>query len=367
MTPHTPPTTPPLVSVIVPAYNYGHLIGETLESLRAQSYTRWECVVCDDGSTDDTPSVVARLAERDARIRYVRQENRWQAAAKNTAVKESGGAYLQFLDADDLIEPEKFEKQVAYLERRAEVDIVYGDVRFFPTERPAERLYTMWGENKPWQPGISGRGRDVLLPLLRFNSIIINAPLVRRGVVERVGLFDEELFLNEDWEFWVRCALAGVRFQFEDDAGTLALVRSHPVSSSKNNLRVARAAVLMRRKLRALLKGDARRAYAELLAEAEAAPERLLEEAARANDELLAEAEGTLGAEEVMHGSRLQGVRQLGRAALLDRRWKHRLKWLSCALVAPLVSRERFGKVYAASITNAVAGPLRRLRANRRR
>ena len=98
----------PLVSVIVPTYNYGHFIEETLECLCSQTYPNWECVVIDDGSTDDTAERVARFIERDSRFKFLRQTNARQAAAKNNGLRNSVGQYIQFLDADDLIEPQKF-------------------------------------------------------------------------------------------------------------------------------------------------------------------------------------------------------------------------------------------------------------------
>src|SRR5215208_6900864 len=100
----TPNTARPLVSVVVPSYNYGHLIRETLESLAAQTYAAWECVVVDDGSADDTRAVVEAYAATDPRVRYVRQENARQGAARNNGIRHSSGAYFQFLDADDTIE-----------------------------------------------------------------------------------------------------------------------------------------------------------------------------------------------------------------------------------------------------------------------
>ena len=124
--------------------------------------------------------------------------------ALTPGVRNSAGKYFQFLDADDLIEPRKLERQIEYLEQHPDIDIVYGDTRFFQSENPAELLYSMWGENRPWQPGISGCGAEVLLPLLQLNTIPINAPLTRRSIVERVGPFDEELPQNEDWDLWLR-------------------------------------------------------------------------------------------------------------------------------------------------------------------
>lgn len=335
----------PVVSVIVPSYNYGHFIGATIESLQAQTFAKWECVVIDDGSTDDTADVVAQFAHADPRIKLFRQQNRGQAAARNYGLGQISGKYVQFLDADDLIEPRKLEQQVEYLEAHPNVDIVYGETRFFPTDRPEELLYAMQGENKPWQPGLSGTGDDMLLPLVRRNNVVICAALARREMIEHVGSFDEELPPLEDWEFWIRSALKGAHFRFEDMDGTRSLVRSHTSSSSKNSLRVRLAEVLMRRKLTRLLAHD-RQLY-------------------RMNAQLLAEAEGTLGAEQVMRGGRARGVYYLSRAVVFDRQFRHRLKWLACAVVAPFVGRQRFEKVYLSSISRSVTRTLRQPKGSR--
>jgi len=84
----------PLVSVIVPAYNYGAYVGQTLDSLRAQTLARWECVVVDDGSTDDTARVVEDYARRDARFTLLRQQNRRQAAARNHGLRHSSAPFV---------------------------------------------------------------------------------------------------------------------------------------------------------------------------------------------------------------------------------------------------------------------------------
>ena len=115
------------------------MIAQALESVRSQTYTDWECIVVDDGSTDNTEDVVASYSKQDPRIRFIRQSNQRQAAARNTGIKNSVGNYVQFLDADDLIEPKKLELQVAYLELHPDVDIVYSGARYFTSEDPQER------------------------------------------------------------------------------------------------------------------------------------------------------------------------------------------------------------------------------------
>src|SRR5262245_6278913 len=114
---------PPLVSIIVPTYNYGHLISETLACLQSQSYENWEALVVDDGSTDNTAAVVAAAAASDPRIHYFKQENQKQAAARNRGLSHSQGSYVQFLDSDDLLERRKLELHIKFLEQHPDIDI----------------------------------------------------------------------------------------------------------------------------------------------------------------------------------------------------------------------------------------------------
>ena len=341
----------PLVSVVVPAYNYGHLIRETLDSLAAQTYARWECVVVDDGSTDDTRGVVEAYAARDARVRYVRQENARQAAARNNGVSHSTGEFFQFLDADDLIEPRKLERQVAYLGRHPGADIVYSGVRYFTDAAGGElshsRQYSVWDDGRPWMPEVSGRGRVLLERLLRNNIMVVNSPLVRRRVVEAVGEFDAGLTPVEDWDYWTRCAAAGFYFQYDDAEGVRALVRAHALSASLDGRRMMRATLRMRR------------AWAARTLEE---PEDL-----RLNRHLTAECEGLLGVEESLGGDRLKATLQLLKAAALDGRFRPRAKWLACALLSPFASGEQLRGAVTSSFTGALAGVLRRRQANARR
>lgn len=319
----------PLVSVVVPTYNYGRFIVQTLENLCAQTYGRWECVVVDDGSTDDTAEVVARFAEREPRVRYVRQENQRQSVAKNTGLAATSGEYVQFLDADDLIEPLKFERQVEFMETHREADLVYGGVRFFHTERPDERLHSMFGENKPWMPEVSGSGRVVLLPLVRQNIMVINAPLVRRSVVDDVGPFDPLLPPVEDWDYWIRCALAGKRFEFRDFEGSLALVRSHGASTSRQSASVLAAWRALRAKI------DTMSDDAEIL---------------RLNREMKSQLEAAVGFDDLAAGRRLTAAQQFFRAGMLCPRAKGRAKLMLCGLGSPLLSARHVRALMEASL-----------------
>jgi glycosyltransferase involved in cell wall biosynthesis len=323
----------PRVSVVVPTHNYGALIAETLRSLQRQTLPDWECVVVDDGSTDDTEGVVRRFAERDGRVRYVRQRNLRQAVAKNTGLRAARGRYVQFLDADDFVEPRKFERQVAYLEAHPEVGIVYGGVRYFTTENPEERLHSMAEDNAPWMPEVSGEGAEVLEALIRENIMVINSPLVRRGVVDKVGRFDARLPPVEDWDYWLRCALSGVRFQFADLPETLALVRVHPASSSSNRVRLFDRRLLVRRKLARSIKDERLRAL---------------------NRDFRIDEERQFGFDEAARGHSFSAARHLMRAAWLEPKWKWRLKSLAYAPVGPFVSESRLRSMMGASLTGSV-------------
>ena len=339
-------TSGPLVSVVVPSYNYGHFIRETLASLAAQTYGAWECVVVDDGSTDDTRAVVEAYAAVDARVRYVRQENARQAAARNNGIRHSSGDYFQFLDADDLLEPRKFERQVEQLEQHPDVDIVYSGVRYFDSSGTGlglSRQYSVWDDGGQWMPEVSGRGRVLLEKLLRNNIMVVNSPLVRRRVIETVGEFDAGLTPVEDWDYWTRCAAAGFLFKYEDAEGVRALVRAHELSASLDGRRMLTAEMKMRRAWAARTLTDA----ADLAA----------------NRDKLAECEGLLGVEESLQGNRGRAALQLFKAAARDRRTRPRAKWLACALLAPFATGEQLKHVVTTSFTGSLSDVLRRRQA----
>ncbi|MBQ8268527.1 MAG: glycosyltransferase family 2 protein [Clostridia bacterium] len=105
-----------LVSIIMPSYNTGRFIKETIESVLAQSYSDWELILVDDCSKDNTDEVVSQYLA-DARIRYIKNEtNSGAAVSRNRALREAKGKWIAFLDSDDLWEPEKLEKQIRFME-----------------------------------------------------------------------------------------------------------------------------------------------------------------------------------------------------------------------------------------------------------
>lgn len=222
-------------------------------SLQVQTLRDWECVFVDDGSTDDTRAVVQQFAAADARIRYFFQDSQGPSAARNRAIAESRGRYFQLLDADDLIESRKLELQVAYLHSHPEVDLVYGQARYFRDSHPHERTLSLDGGERPWTTEISASGKPLLRALIRSNLTAIHAPLFRRELVARAGGFDTTRRYVEDWDFWLRCALEGGIFHFQHWPDTRALVRSHGASLSRSHAAMLAAQITMRQALDARL------------------------------------------------------------------------------------------------------------------
>jgi glycosyltransferase involved in cell wall biosynthesis len=208
----------PLVSVILPAYNSEKFIGRSLGSALAQSYRRLEVVVIDDGSTDRTRKLVEEFA--DPRIRYLWQANAGQGPARNRGMRQCTGDYITFLDADDCYLPTKVEREVEFLERHSHYRVAYCGVRFFYSGQ-ADRLLKVKSK---------GRSGNILPELMRDSFINPNAVMLAREVWERVGGFNETRYFPEEWELYLRIALAGYEFGFIDE--DLVVVESRPGSNT---------------------------------------------------------------------------------------------------------------------------------------
>jgi glycosyltransferase involved in cell wall biosynthesis len=226
-----------LVSVVVPCHNQGRYLEEALQSVFSQTYPHIEIVVVDDGSDDATASIARGF---DDRIRFMRQQNRGASAARNLGLSVCSGAYVQFLDADDKLEPNKILRQVEFLEHNRDTGIVYSDVRYFSDSDPDERTLGPYvlEEGKPWTPMLWAAPGTMLEKLIRRNVLAINSALMRRDAAATVGPWNESLCAVEDWEYWIRCAAAGIKFTYQDWPGTLSLVRLHPASTSTDLARV---------------------------------------------------------------------------------------------------------------------------------
>jgi glycosyltransferase involved in cell wall biosynthesis len=257
------------------------------------------------------------------------------AAARNAGIARAAGEFFQFLDADDLLESEKLERQVEFLQQHTEIDIVFSEARYFRSENMAERRLSPDEANVPWVVNLSARGIDVLQPLVRNNIMVVNSPLLRRSVITDVGLFDGTVKGVEDWDYWIRCAIKGKHFHYADSDGTRALVRVHGESMSQDGRMMLRSTLLMHRKVSAMVLDTA---------------------TLQLNRQRMAEREGFLGIEEVCNGELLAGIRQLCRAARMDRNIRQRAKWLFCAACAPFVSHQSLRKTVTTPVGRSLTG-----------
>jgi glycosyltransferase involved in cell wall biosynthesis len=195
------------VSVIMPAYNVAPYIGAAIDSVLGQTMPDWELLIVDDGSTDDTTRIVQAYAARDARIRLLTRPNGGIAAARNTALREATGDFFAILDSDDLWEPRYLEAQLAIFAADPEVDIVTGNGWFL-----GGRLH-----GTPARPYPDPRPQPTLATILGDEEAIFIMSIMRRRVCDTVGLFDERLRSNEDYDLWLRAAIAGLRIRRNDE------------------------------------------------------------------------------------------------------------------------------------------------------
>ncbi|WP_419803143.1 glycosyltransferase family 2 protein [Mucilaginibacter sp.] len=220
----------PLVSIITPCYNYGRYLGETLQSLINQTYQNWECIVVNDGSSDNTEEVANAFARSDNRFIYISQSNKGLPGARNTALARSAGKYIQLLDADDFLEVDKLRLQVELLEANKSIDFVYSEMLIFSSEAK-ERVFLLF--KLPNDLGVSGRNELVINALIIDTFFLPGCVIFRRLIYETIGGFNETLYGLEDWEYWSRTALSGFYFHFDDRPGTHLLVRDHDSNMSK--------------------------------------------------------------------------------------------------------------------------------------
>ena len=121
----------PLISVIIPCYNQGNYLAETLDSVSSQTYPYWECIIVNDGSDDNTEQVAQEYIKKDSRFIYLSQENKGLSAARNYGILNSNGQYILPLDSDDLIAPTYLERAINAFANDSTVKIVYCRAKLF--------------------------------------------------------------------------------------------------------------------------------------------------------------------------------------------------------------------------------------------
>ena len=228
----------PAVSVIMAAYNVAPYIGEAIESALAQTFTDFELIVANDGSADATGTIADRYGARDDRVRVVHQTNGGISSARNHGLRIAGGDVFAILDSDDVWEPGYLAAQMAILHERPDVDVVTGNAWFLGSSLDGQLA----------RPCPDPRPQPSLTEILADETAIFIMSVFRRRVFERIGPFDETLRTNEDYDYWLRAAFAGVVFHRNDQP--LGFYRRRDDSLSASELRMLPGILEVFRKLR---------------------------------------------------------------------------------------------------------------------
>ena len=215
----------PLISVVIPAYNAEQFLDETLESVLSQTYENWECIIVNDGSTDNTESIAKKWCEKDARFRYFYKENSGASDTRNLGIKKARGEYIAFLDADDLYMPNFLEICLENLVEK-DVDLVapkmleFWDVQneVIEDEDKKDYLYS---------------GKEGIALFLHSNRITM-ALLCKKSVMDEVGGFTWHK-KAEDLHCWLKVLFAGYKIYRIDETLLLYRLVENSMSSTDRN------------------------------------------------------------------------------------------------------------------------------------
>jgi glycosyltransferase involved in cell wall biosynthesis len=253
-----------LVSVIIPTYNYARFVHRAIDSVLAQTYPDLECVVVDDGSTDETPQVLARYGSR---IRVIRKEKQGPGIARNTGIRAARGEYVAFLDSDDYWRANKLSRQVPVIEAEPSLGAV-GCANELVDGNGVHVANVVFPS--PSTPvDLAAQLRAVAVRKLWVGSSCSGA-LIPKRVLEEVGLFDETLAAAEDWDLWLKIA---ARYPIRNIPEVLVSISTHGTGFARdadkverNQWKVYEAALSrwpevfgarIRRQVRALILADA--------------------------------------------------------------------------------------------------------------
>ncbi|HTC01545.1 MAG TPA: glycosyltransferase family 2 protein [Ferruginibacter sp.] len=221
-----------LVSIIIPVYNGHKYILETLVSVKEQHYQNWECIIIDDGSTDDTAIIVQKFIATDKRFKYIHQLNKGLAGARNTGLAHATGSLIQFLDADDVLLPSKIQKQLEHFPipiEGSQMVVSYTDYFF----GRSDNIHELYNEYIPsqfntknyltelidrWESSFAIPCHCFLFSAIFFTKYKIN--------------FDTSLPNHEDFDCWVKIFSLHPQIKYVDEK--LCIYRIADGSMSKN-------------------------------------------------------------------------------------------------------------------------------------
>jgi glycosyltransferase involved in cell wall biosynthesis len=201
------------ISVIIPTYNRAHIIKDALESVLMQTYSNWECIIIDDGSTDHSERLIKEFLAIDNRFKFIKRppsKNKGAATCRNIGLENATGDYIQFLDSDDFIATNKFEVQIKLLKN--ENSTTLGTCRY-GIMRP------IWGKPRVFYGLVSFRTfkkpQDLFkIFAINFSYFPLHVYLIPVVIINKVGKWNEKLTVNDDGEYFSRVILNCSKIKF---------------------------------------------------------------------------------------------------------------------------------------------------------
>lgn len=216
----------PLVSMIVPCYNHEKYIQETIESIISQTYNNVELIVIDDGSKDNSPSILQELS-RKHNFKFIHRPNKGLSATLNESIGLSQGKYFSVCASDDILILDKIEKQVNFMENHPKYGMCYGKIIRF-NDNSLEKKVKIKNAKSGWI------FNDIITAKISIPAV---STMVKTDIIKDVGKYDEELWI-EDWDMWLRIA-EKYEIGYMDDY--LAYYRQHDTNISKQSLKMYKA------------------------------------------------------------------------------------------------------------------------------
>jgi len=201
--------SPGLVTVIIPCYNQAQYLPEALDSVIAQTYENWECIIVNDGATDNTEGVAQGYIVKDKRIKYIYQNNQGLSKARNSGFNLANGEYIQFLDCDDYLAPEKIFVQIEFFKSNNDYKVCYtGFYHYYQNKGIAKQDLNIDISDDPLYHILFAEDRKTGLTIHNalFHSTLWND--------DEVPFTDNFKYWHEDWVFWIKTAMKTNKFKY---------------------------------------------------------------------------------------------------------------------------------------------------------
>jgi teichuronic acid biosynthesis glycosyltransferase TuaG len=242
------PTSKPLVSVIMPAFNAGKYIAESINSVISQTFYNWELIIINDGSIDNTRNIADQFTLNDSRIILINQQNKRLGAARNAGIAAAKGHWIAFLDADDIWVNDKLEKQLLIAKIQPDAGVIFTDgFTFYNDDKETASPYGI-------KTGLIS-GEAIYKLEYQGNYIPVLSVMVKKTHLDEIGLQDENPYIYgcEDWDYWLKLAINGTSFYGMKDKLFYYRRHSSNMSNDNNLMNLAKATVFIKNLKKELL------------------------------------------------------------------------------------------------------------------